>query len=106
LDEVEALVESGWSNLTAKVDEDELAPIRRRVAAVASAEMSGVAGHARRSAAVAAGASTWHQPAELELEILTVDEGMVSAILAGFADHGAVKTTGAGSLPIDDLDRH
>jgi hypothetical protein len=105
VDAVENLVESGWAELTAKVDEDELTPIRRRVAAAASAEMSGVAGHARRSAAVAAGASAWHQPAELELEILTVEEGLVSAILQGFSERGAVRTTGAGVLPITDLDR-
>jgi len=105
VDEVEALVESGWSQLTAGVNDDELAPIRRRVAAAASAEMSGAAGHARRSAAVAAGASAWHQPAELELEILTVEAGMVSAVLEGFSSHESVKTTGAGVLPIADLDR-
>lgn len=105
VDAVEALVESGWSKLTARVAEDELTPIRRRVAAATSAEMSGVAGHARRSAAVAAGASVWHQPAELELEILTVEEGMVSAILEGFSNHDALKTTGAGALPLADLDR-
>ncbi len=105
VDEVETLVKAGWARLTAGVDEDELTPIRRRVAAATSAEMSGVAGHARRSAAVAAGASVWHQPAELELEILTVEEGMVAAILEGFSDHGAVQSTGAGVLPITDLDR-
>lgn len=105
VDEVETLVKTNWARLTAGVDEDELTPIRRRVAAAASAEMSGVAGHARRSAAVAAGASVWHQPAELELEILTVEEGMVAAILEGFSDHGTVQSTGAGVLPITNLDR-
>ncbi|MEE4270912.1 MAG: hypothetical protein V2I67_04520 [Thermoanaerobaculales bacterium] len=105
VDEVEERVATGWRRLVAEVSEVELAPVRRRVAAAASAEMSGVAGHARRSAAVAAGASRWRQPAELELEILTVPEELVSALLEGFADADNLVTTGAGVLPIDELER-
>jgi hypothetical protein len=79
--------------------------VRRRVAAAASAEMSGVAGHARRCAATAAGASRWHQPAEFELEILTVSSDLISEVLGGFESFGGLETTAAGVLPIDDAPR-
>ena len=101
VDDVEGLLGAGWTALTEQVDEHELTPIRRRVAAGESASMSGVAGHARRCAAVAAGAARWHQAAELELEILTTDPAMVSAVLAGFSDLAALRSTAAGALPID-----
>ena len=78
--------------------------LRRRVAAATSAEMSGVAGHARRCAATAAGALAWHQPAEFELEILTQSPEGVSRLLAGFGDWASLETTGAGTLPITDLE--
>jgi len=105
VDEIEERVASGWRELVGDVSEAELAPVRRRVAAAASAEMSGVAGHARRVAAVVAGASRWRQPAELELEILTVPEELVSALLEGFADGDDRVTTAAGVLPIDGLEQ-
>lgn len=105
VDEVERMVGAQWSALTGSVTEDELAEVKRRVASAASAEMSGVAGHARRCAATAAGASAWHQPAELELEILTVSPEIVNATLEAFVDFTALRTTAAGSLPISDLER-
>ena len=105
VDQVEKLVDGGWTSLTSAVDEEELAPIKRRVAASASAEMSGVAGHARRCAATAAGAARWHQPAEFELEILTVGPEIVNAVLQGFSDLATLQTTAAGTLPISDLKR-
>ena len=67
--------------------------------------MSGVAGHARRCAATAAGASRWHQPAEFELEILTVAPEVVGTVLEGLSDFELLETTAAGALPIDDLQR-
>jgi hypothetical protein len=102
LDEVEADLQARWSRLVSPVDDEELTPVRRRVAARASAEMSGVSGHARRSAATAAGASRWHQPAEFELEILTVQPGFVDEVLQSFATLDGLQTTGAGVLPIGD----
>lgn len=105
VDEVEKMVGQGWASLISTVDEEELAPIKRRVAALASAEMSGVAGHARRCAATAAGAARWHQPAEFELEILTVGPEIVNAVLAGFVDFAGLQTTAAGTLPISELKR-
>jgi len=95
----------GWASLIATIGEEELAPIKRRVAASASAEMSGVSGHARRCAATAAGAARWHQPAEFELEILTVGPEIVNAVLQGFSDLASLQTTAAGTLPIIDLRR-
>jgi len=105
VDEVERMVIQQWPSLTSAIDEDELNPVKRRVAALASAEMSGVAGHARRCAAAAAGASRWHQPAEFELEILTVGPEISNAILQGFTDWTTLEVTGAGTLPISDLKR-
>ena len=105
VDEVERAVVEKWSSLTSGAGEAELAPVKRRVAAAASAEMSGVAGHARLCAATAAGASRWHQPAEFELEILTVDAEMINLILKSFSDFSTLETTGAGALPITELQR-
>lgn len=105
VDEIESMLVRKWSRLTAATDEIELAPVKGRVAAMASAEMSGVAGHARRSAAVAAGAARWHQPAEFELEILTVGPEIVNGALLSFAEFATLETTGAGALPITDLKR-
>jgi hypothetical protein len=103
LDAVERVVVQKWSSLISGAGEEELAPVKRRVAAAASAEMSGVAGHARHCAATAAGASRWHQPAEFELEILTVDAEMINLILERFSDFETLETTGAGVLPITEL---
>jgi hypothetical protein len=105
VDEIERMVGRGWESLTRAATEDELAPVKRRVAALASAEMSGVAGHARSCAATAAGAARWHQPAEFELEILTVSHEIVNALLEAFSRLDELETTGAGALPIGDLDR-
>jgi hypothetical protein len=106
LDELEGLMERRWKDLTVPVTEDELAPVKRRVAAASSAEMSGVAGHARRCAAAAAGATSWHQPAEFELEILTLEPERVNPALEGLTDWQRLQTTGAGSLPIGDMEGH
>jgi hypothetical protein len=104
IDEIEDRVREQWQELTSAVSEEELAPVKRRVAAATSAEMSGVAGHARRCAATAAGALGWHQPAEFELEILTQSPEGVSQLLAGFGDWASLETTGAGTLPITGLE--
>ena len=105
IEEIERTIVEGWPALTAAATDAELAAVRRRVAAAASAEMSGVAGHARRCAATAAGASRWHQPAEFELEILTVSSEIISEVLGNFASFDGLETTGAGVLPIDDPPR-
>jgi hypothetical protein len=103
LDEVETLIEGRWSELMSPITEDDLAPVKRRVAAASSAEMSGIAGHARRCAATAAGALSWHQPAEFELEILTLEPGSINSVLESLADWQRLQTTGAGTLPIDEI---
>jgi hypothetical protein len=103
--ELEHAVAGAWRKITAAVDEARLAPIKRRVAAGSSAEMSGVAGHARRCAGAAAGAAAWRQPAELELEILTQDAQLVSEVLAELKDWSKLETTAAGELPIDEPHR-
>lgn len=105
VDGVERAVVKKWSALAAGAGEVELAPVKRRVAAAASAEMSGVAGHARLCAATAAGASRWRQPAEFELEVLTVDVEMINLILKSFSDFSTLETTGAGALPITELQK-
>jgi len=103
VDEVERSLASEWSKLTAPSNEAELASVKARAASAASAEMSGVAGHARRCAAVAAGASRWHQPAEFELQILTVGPEIVNGLLESFIELSTLETAGAGALPISDL---
>ena len=105
LAELEQRVQRDWPAMVRAVTEDELSPVKRRAAAASTADMSGVAGHARRCAGVAAGASRWHQPAEFELEILTLESGRINEALESFADWASLETTGAGVLPIDQLGR-
>jgi hypothetical protein len=98
------MVREAWPDVVAGIDDDELAPIRRRAAARTSAAMSGVSGHARHAAATAAGAARWRRPAELELEILSLPAERVSDVLAGSAGFDELEITGAGELPIGELD--
>jgi hypothetical protein len=105
VDEVETMLRRAWPGLTAGVDDDELAPVKRRAAAAASAAMSGVAGHARHAAATAAGVESWRQPAEFELDVLSIEAAAVAAVLARVSAFDALDTTGAGVLPIGELSR-
>jgi hypothetical protein len=98
--EIEAALAAEWKRLKAPANDDELAPVKRRVAAAVSAELSGVTGHARRCAAVAAGASGWRQPAELELEVMTVEGSLVGEVLGRIPALDELPMTGAGALPI------
>ena len=104
LDDVEARLKEGWEAFTAPATEEELAEIRRRVAADTAAEWSGATGRARRCAAVAAGAVQWRPAAELEMSALSVSVEMVNATLTGFSVWENLQNTGAGILPIVELD--
>ena len=104
LDSVEARLKEGWEALTSPVTEQELVEIRRRVAADAAARWSGATGQARRCAAVAAGAARWRPSAELEMSALSVPVEMVNVILAGFSVWENQRNTGAGILPIIEVD--
>jgi len=105
VDDVQAMLRRAWPALTADVDDDELAPVKRRTAAMASAAMSGVAGHARHAAATAAGVASWRQPAEFELDVLSLEAAAVGSVLHGASAFDACETTGAGVLPIEELGR-
>jgi hypothetical protein len=104
LDRVETMVRAVWPEVAADIHDDELAPVRRRAAARTSAALSGVSGHARHAAATAAGAALWRRPAELELEILALPADRVAEVLAGFASFDELEITGAGELPISEID--
>jgi hypothetical protein len=104
LDAVEARLKEGWGAFTSPVTEEELVEIRRRVAAKIASEWSGATGQARRCAAVAAGAVRWRPSAELEMAALQVPVELVNSILAGFMVWEDQRTTGAGILPIVELD--
>jgi hypothetical protein len=101
--DVEGELDDAWSRLVARVGEDELVPVRRRVAALASAAMSGVSGHARHCAATAAGASRWRQPGEFELEVLSVAPDTVGGLLAELPAWADLLSTAAGVLPITEV---
>jgi len=103
LDSVEARLKEGWGAFTSPVTEEELVPIRRRVAADTAATWSGATGQARRCAAVAAGAVRWRPSAELEMSALSVSVEMVNAILTGFSAWENQHNTGAGILPIVEI---
>jgi len=101
---VEEHLREGWAALTAPAGEEELAIVRRRVAAANAAAWSGASGRARRCAAVAAGAVMWRPSSDLEMTILSVSAEAVSATLAGFAAWDDLLSTGAGMLPIAELE--
>ena len=106
LQELETQLERGWAVLTAPVVEGELDGVRREVAALSAAEWSGATGRARRCAAVASGAVQWRPVSDLEMSILAVSAESVNSILAGFADWKSLHNTGAGALPIVELDQN
>jgi hypothetical protein len=103
LEELERRVLGVWTAVTGPVEEEELAPVRRRVAARAAASLSGPLGHARRCATVAAGLAKWRIAADAELAILTLQPDEVSALLAAAPPWEELQTTGAGVLPIPEL---
>jgi hypothetical protein len=104
LDAVEARLREGWEAFTSPATEEELVEIRRRVAADAAADWSGATGQARRCAAVAVGAVRWRPSAELEMSALSVPVERVNAVLTRFSAWENQHNTGAGILPIVELD--
>ena len=104
MESVEETVEQAWQGLTAAVTEDELMAVRRRVAAQSAAKWSGALGRACRSAAVAAGAVLWRSASELEMGVLSVPKEIVDLTLNDLSTWEDLKNTGAGILPIVELD--
>jgi hypothetical protein len=104
LDDLETMLRDGWQEISAPADETELADIRRRLASRVAVRGSGVLGHAHRCAAVAAGEIIWRLPSELEMEVLTLAPEMVDDVLAGIKDWQALEVTGAGVMPISELE--
>jgi len=103
LDTVETTVHDAWRKITAPVNEAELAEIRRGLASRVAVLGSGVLGSAHRCAAVAAGEIAWRLPSELEMEVLTLEPAMVEEVRSGIQDWDALQITGAGVLPISDV---
>jgi hypothetical protein len=104
LDTVERTVRDAWSKITGPVDESELAQIRRGLAARVAVLGSGVLGRAHRCAAVAAGEIGWRLPTDLEMEALTLEPEMVEEVRSGIQDWQSLQITGAGVLPISEID--
>ena len=104
MDVVETMLREKWASLTGPSNEEELAEVRRRVAATNAAVWSGATGRACRCAAVASGAVGWRTAADLEMTILTVPLEIVDSTLGEFADFAGLPNTGAGVLPIVDLE--
>ena len=106
LHELETQLMQGWPALTAPVVEQELDGIRREVAAHSAAAWSGATGRARRCAAVATGGVQWRPASDLEMSIVAVSVETVNSTLAGFTDWKSLHNTGAGALPIVELDKN
>lgn len=106
IEDVEQMLEKGWPALTGPAAEDELTAVRRLVAARSAARWSGALGRARRSAAVAAGAAWWRSVSELEMGILSVPLDIVNLTLSAYPAWGDLKNTGAGILPIVEVEGH
>lgn len=103
LDRLEEELAAVWTAWLAPGSEEELAGIRRRVAASVAAEGSGVVGRSRLCAGVAAGGRPWREPAELEMAVLTVSAPELETDLASWRRLDALVTAGAGVLPIEPL---
>jgi hypothetical protein len=104
VDLVEGSLRESWSTLVRSSSEEELAGVRRRAAATAAAEWSGISGRACRCAAVASGAVGWRSAAELEMTTLSVPLDAVDTALESFADFEILANTGAGVLPIVEIE--
>jgi hypothetical protein len=104
MDVVETGVGEGWADFTSPVTEDELALVRRRVAAAHAGAWSGATGRACRCAAVASGAVQWRTSTDLEMAILSVPLEITNATLQSLGDLESLQNTGAGVLPIVEFD--
>ena len=104
MDEVESTLREGWASFTGPTTEEEFADVRRRVAAANAAVWSGATGRACRCAAVASGAVGWRTAADLEMTILSVPSEVVNATLESVTDFEGLSNTGAGVLPIVELE--
>jgi hypothetical protein len=104
VDVVEAGLREGWANFVRSPSEEELAEGRRRAAAAISAEWSGISGRACRCAAVATGAVGWRSAADLEMTTLSVQLDAVDAVLESFTSFEDLPNTGAGVLPIVEIE--
>ena len=100
MDELESNVREGWSDFTRPVTEEELAEIRKQVAATDAGTWSGATGRACRCAAVAAGAVQWRASTDLEMAILSAPIELTNATLQSVSDWKSLENTGAGVLPI------
>ncbi len=103
LDRLEAELAAVWTAWLVTPAEDELATLRRRVAASLAADGSGIVGRSRLCAGVAAGGGPWREPAELEMAVLTVSAEQLEADLRGWRELAGLVTAGAGVLPIERL---
>jgi hypothetical protein len=104
IDTLETSLREGWAEMTGAVSEDELAEVRRRVAGAYAGRWGGTTGRACRCAAVASGAVVWRSTAEIEMAILTVPIEIVDTVLRSLAEWESLQNTGAGVLPIIELD--
>jgi hypothetical protein len=105
MDTVETNVRDGWAAFTGPVTEDELADVRRRVAAAFAGAWSGTTGRACRCAAVASGAVNWRSTSDIEMAILTVPLEIFDVTLRRVADWESLQNTGAGVLPIIEFEK-
>jgi hypothetical protein len=104
MDVVESTLREEWASFTGPTTEVELASVRRRVSAANAAVWSGATGRACRCAAVASGAVGWRPAADLEMTILSVPSEVVNTTLESVRDFDGLSNTGAGVLPIIELE--
>jgi hypothetical protein len=104
MDAVEDGVAEGWADFTGAAGEEELAEVRRRVAASVAGVWSGATGRACRCAAVASGAVEWRSPTDFEMTLLSIPLADVDGALAMVGEFDNLQNTGAGVLPIVDMD--
>ncbi len=103
VDALEARVKEAWPRLVASPTEEELVPLRHRVASALATRASGTVGAALRCARLAAAGGGWHRPGELERMALAAEPAAVGAVFEPLLDWGGLERAVAGPLPVDAL---
>jgi hypothetical protein len=99
LDALERWTRQAWTRWLTRASEEELEGVRRRAAALQVVRWSGATGQARQCAGVAAGATGWRPLAQVELEILGVEQAVIADRLEAARDWDALHVTAAGAMP-------
>jgi len=98
--DLEDALRESWAELFGPTTEEDLTPIRRKVATRVVSASGGVLGRARVCAAIAAGADSWRTPRDREMAALTVDVVEVNLDLERLVDMPEAEWTASGPAAV------